>query len=166
MSPANELAHTLSSPDPVRQTRVEGRTATSLATLLDPDAEVPERGNTAAQPPSLPSYSNYNRRSGDPNAPYGPDPANGGAPIILNSSPVTQNDAAPVPAAKSQGNSARGVQRAQHLQLFLALAGGCLGDLAVVLGVNHQHRPLQLGTNLFQVAAYLVAVLGVIDHHE
>ena len=52
------------------------------------------------------------------------------------------------------------------LQLFLALAGRRLGNLAVLLGVDDQHGALQFGANLLQVCAHLVAVAGVVHHHE
>jgi cellulose synthase operon protein C len=105
VSPANELAHALSSPDPVKQTRAQGETAVSLATLLNPDAEIPAA--RANQPPPLPSYSNsYSRSNGDSNqVPYGPDPSNGGAPVILNNSPTTQNDPYAVPGSTTNQNS-------------------------------------------------------------
>ena len=54
----------------------------------------------------------------------------------------------------------------KRLQFFLALAGGRLGNLAVVLGVDHQHGALQFGADLFEVGADLVAVAGVVHHDE
>ena len=44
---------------------------------------------------------------------------------------------------------------AQQLQFFLALARCRLGNLAVVLGVDHQHRALQFGADLFEIACPL-----------
>ena len=55
---------------------------------------------------------------------------------------------------------------AQNLEIFLVLARGRFGNLAVGLGVDHQHSALQLRANLLQVRAHLIAVLGVIHHHE
>ena len=55
---------------------------------------------------------------------------------------------------------------AQQLQLLLVLAGGRLGNFAVGLGVDDQHGALQLGADLFQVRADLVAVAGVVHHDE
>ncbi len=52
------------------------------------------------------------------------------------------------------------------LQFLLALAGCGLGNLAVVLGVDDQHGALQLGADLLQIRAHLVAVAGVVHHHE
>jgi len=51
-------------------------------------------------------------------------------------------------------------------QFFLALAGGRFGNLAVGLGVNHQHRVFQLGVVAFQIRRDIVAIPRVIGHHE
>ena len=55
---------------------------------------------------------------------------------------------------------------AQHFQLLLVLAGCGFGNLAVVLGVDDEHRALQLGADLFEVRADLVAVARVVHHDE
>ena len=55
---------------------------------------------------------------------------------------------------------------AELVQLFLALAGRCLGNLAVVLGVDDKHRVFQLGVTALQIFGHLVAIAGVVGHHE
>ena len=51
-------------------------------------------------------------------------------------------------------------------QLLLALAGRGLGDVAVILRVDDEHGPPQLGADAFEVRADLVAVARVVDHDE
>ncbi len=55
---------------------------------------------------------------------------------------------------------------AKTLQLLLVLSGGRLGDLAVVLGVDDEHRSPEFGTDLFEVRAYFIAIPGVVHHDE
>ena len=55
---------------------------------------------------------------------------------------------------------------AQGLEFFLVLAFRGLRNLAVVLGVDDEHCALQLGADAFQMRTHVVAVAGVIDHHE
>ena len=54
----------------------------------------------------------------------------------------------------------------EQLEFFLALARCCFRDLAVLLGVDDENGALQLGADLLQVDAHVVAVAGVIHHHE
>ena len=54
----------------------------------------------------------------------------------------------------------------EQLEFLFALAGSRFGNLAVVLGVNDEHRAPQFGTNLFEVRANFITVARVVHHDE
>jgi tetratricopeptide (TPR) repeat protein len=80
VSPANQLAHTLDRPDIVNPSR--NVQSSSLASLLDPDAQQ----QTRTAPPALPSYGDtYVATAQTPASLYGPDPyKTGSAPVQFN----------------------------------------------------------------------------------
>ena len=57
-------------------------------------------------------------------------------------------------------------QAAKFLKLLFVLSARGFGDLAVLLGVDHQDAARQLWTSALQISAYLVAIAGVVDHYE
>ena len=54
----------------------------------------------------------------------------------------------------------------QEFQLLLGLPGGGLGDFAVVLCVDGEHRSGEVRISRLQIFRHLVAVAGVVRHHE
>ena len=55
---------------------------------------------------------------------------------------------------------------AKFLQFILAFARRALGNVAIGFGVNDQHGSLQFRACFFKIAAHLIAISGVIDHHK
>ena len=95
----------------------------------------------------------------------------------IGAQPDDGGDVAHVPAFLEHQHRDDGLERAfpavdpvglatRHLELILVFAAGCFGDVAVLLGLDYEHRAFQLGADVFEVRADVVAVARVVHHHE